>query len=189
MAKICRGIASVRSTRRKAMYFRNVIGAVAQIATLPMVALVMNIGAAQAFDASQYPNLSGQWTRAPVPGMSGEPTFDPSKPPGRGQQAPLTPEYQARFEANLRELETGVPATWPGPTCIPPGMPAQMTAYEPMEIIVLPRTTFIRIDYIRDTRRRIFTDGRTWPAHDEPTYDGYSIGKWVDEDRDGKFDV
>jgi hypothetical protein len=151
------------------------------------VALLATIGGAQAFDDSQYPNLKGQWTRAGAP--NAPPSFDPSKPPGRGQQAPLTPEYQAIFEANQRELAAGVPGTWPGPTCLPPGMPATMTAYEPIEIIVLPRMTVVRIDYIRETRRRIYTDGRTWPAHAEPTFDGYSIGKWIDTDGDGKFDV
>jgi hypothetical protein len=171
------------------MYFRNVIGAVAQVAILPIVALLMSLGVALAFDASVYPDLGGQWSRAPVPGMTGEPGFDPSKPIGRAQQAPLKPEYQARFEASLKESEAGVPGTWPGPSCIAPGMPAQMTAYEPMEVVVLPRVTLIRIDYIRDSHRRIFTDGRAWPAHAEPSYDGYSIGKWIDEDRDGKFDV
>ncbi len=129
------------------------------------VALLITIGAAQAFDATKYPNLKGQWTRV---GGSGEPTFDPGKPPGRGQQAPLTPEYQAIFEANLREQAAGVPPTWPGRTCLPPGMPATMTAYQPMEIVVLPRMTLIRIDYIRETRRRIFTDGRAWPSEVEP---------------------
>jgi hypothetical protein len=64
-----------------------------------------------------------------------------------------------------------------------------MTAYMPMEIIVMPRTTYIRIDYIRESRRRIFTDGRAWPKEVEPGFDGYSIGKWIDEDGDGKFDV
>src|SRR5204863_7399262 len=139
--------------------------------------LLSTIGAAQAFDATKYPDLKGQWTRAAAP--DAPPSFDPSKPPGRGQQAPLTPEYQAIFQANQRELAAGVPGTWPGTTCLPPGMPALMTAYQPMEIIVLPRATFIRLDYIRDTRRRIYTDGRAWPAHAEETFDGYSIGKWI----------
>ncbi len=152
-------------------------------------ALWFSISAAPAFDESKYPNLKGQWTRAPVAGLVGDPPFDPSKPPGRGQQPPLTPEYQAIFEANLRELDAGVPGTWPGPSCLPPGMPAMMTAYQPMEIIVLPHTTYIRIDYIRETRRRIFTDGRAWPEEVEPGYDGYSIGRWIDEDGDGKYDV
>jgi hypothetical protein len=152
--------------------------------TVQVIALIIMIGSAQAFDDSLYPDLKGQWTRA-TPDTS----FDPSKPPGRGQQAPLTPEYQAIFEANLREREAGVPPTWPGRTCLPPGMPAMMTAFQPMEIIVTPRATFIRIDYIRESRRRIFTDGRTWPKEVEPGFDGFSVGKWIDEDGDGKFDV
>src|SRR5205085_8602005 len=64
-----------------------------------------------------------------------------------------------------------------------------MTAFQPMEIIVLQRTTLIRIDYIRETRRGIFTVGRTWPEEVERGFIGYSIGKWIDEDGDGKFDV
>ena len=37
--------------------------------------------------------------------------------------------------------------------------------------------------------RRIFTDGRAFPDDAEPTFVGYSIGKWIDTDGDGKFDV
>ena len=37
--------------------------------------------------------------------------------------------------------------------------------------------------------RRIYTAGREWPAAIEPTYVGYSIGKWIDSDGDGRFDV
>jgi redox-sensitive bicupin YhaK (pirin superfamily) len=40
---------------------------------------------------------------------SGSLQFDPHKPAGRAQQAPLTPEYQAIFEANMADqaLEQG----------------------------------------------------------------------------------
>ena len=145
--------------------------------------------AAPAFEDSKYPDLHGQWIRAAAPGGTGGPRFDPHKPPGRGQEPPLTPEYQAIFEANLREREAGVPGTWPGPSCLPPGMPAQMTAYRPLEFIVLPDTTYIRVDYIRDTRRRIYTDGRDWPKEVEDGFDGYSIGQWIDEDKDSRYDV
>jgi hypothetical protein len=145
---------------------------------------------AQAFDDAQYPDLRGQWSRVEGPGVSGgEPSFDPSKPPGTGQQAPLTPEYQAIFEANLREQQAGAPGTWPGRTCLPPGLPAQMAAYRPLEFVVLPDVTYVRTDYVRETRRRIFTDGRAWPKEVEDGFDGYSIGKWKDEDGDGKYDV
>ncbi len=52
-------------------------------------------------------------------------------------------------------------------------------------------TTYILISHISDSYRRIYTDGREWPAEDEVerTYAGYSIGKWVDEDGDGRYDV
>ena len=59
-----------------------------------------------------------------------------------------------------------------------------------MEIIVLPETTYIRIDHTHESFRRIYTDGRDWPKGEvEPTFVGYSIGKWIDEDGDGKYDV
>jgi hypothetical protein len=48
-------------------------------------------------------------------------------------------------------------------------------------------TYILLADY--DALRRIFTDGRDWPKRGEPTYQGYSIGKWVDTDGDGKYDV
>jgi len=33
------------------------------------------------------------------------------------------------------------------------------------------------------------SDGRGFPTNQEPTFAGYSIGKWIDTDGDGKFDV
>ena len=64
-----------------------------------------------------------------------------------------------------------------------------MNAHSPMEIIVLPDTTYIRVDHIRDTHRRIYTDGRNWPAEIELGFDGYSIGQWIDTRGDGRYDV
>jgi hypothetical protein len=63
-----------------------------------------------------------------------------------------------------------------------------MIAYEPMEVIVTPETTYIRVDHLNDFRR-IHTDGRAWPANIKPSFDGYSIGKWIDEDADGHYDI
>jgi hypothetical protein len=72
--------------------------------------------------------------------------------------------------------------------CLAAGMPHMMIGFLPLETIITPETTYILIGYI-DHHRRIFTDGRDWPAEVEPTYQGYSIGKWVDEDGDGRYDV
>ena len=64
-----------------------------------------------------------------------------------------------------------------------------MSFYDPAEIIVTPEITYILISHNDDSYRRIYTDGRDWPQETEPTFAGYSIGKWVDEDGDGKYDV
>jgi hypothetical protein len=40
-----------------------------------------------------------------------------------------------------------------------------------------------------DPLRRIFTDGRDWPKVIEPTFQGYSIGRWTDEAGQGRYDV
>ena len=35
----------------------------------------------------------------------------------------------------------------------------------------------------------IYTDGRSFPDYAEPSFDGYSIGRWTDEDGDGRYDL
>jgi hypothetical protein len=150
-----------------------------------MAALVMLMtmaGGTWAHDESKYPDFSGQWIRV------GGTQWDPSKPKGLGQQAPLTREYQAIYEANLKDQEEGGQAgtdlRW---TCRTSGMPRIMTAVYPIEIIIEPNTTYILSEYVMP--RRIYTDGRTRPEIVEPAFAGYSLGKWVDEDGDGRYDV
>ena len=152
------------------------------------IAWSMSPSSAQVLDLGKYPNLAGQWRRAPVPGAVGQPPHDPAKPPGGGQGAPLTPEYQAIFEANLRDQAAGGHGMDTTHVCTPNGMPRAMSAYEPFEVIITQDITYILIDHLEHTRR-IYTDGRTWPSAVEPTFVGYSIGRWVDEDGDGRFDV
>jgi hypothetical protein len=56
-----------------------------------------------------------------------------------------------------------------------------------MEIVITPKTTHLISEYTMP--RRIYTDGRDFPKEIEPGFNGYSIGKWVDEDGDGRYDV
>jgi len=153
---------------------RGAIGAMALAAALAVTFR------AQAFEQTRYPDLNGQWSRAHPRSQ-----WDPSKPRGLAQQAPLTPEYQALFEANLADLHAGNLGADPQVYCFPTGMPRMMIAYEPMEIMVTPQTTYVRVDHLGDFRR-IYTDGRDWPASIKPSFDGYSIGKWIDEEHDGR---
>jgi hypothetical protein len=148
---------------------------------------------AQVVDFGKYPDWKGQWSRAPVPGVTSftyGPPWDSSKPEGRGQQAPLTPEYQAIFEANLADQAVGGTGTWYGHTCRSHGMPTIMSVYFPMEIVVLPEATYIVANDVHVYVRRIFTDGREWPEDIQPAYlGGMSLGKWIDEDGDGRYDT
>src|SRR5262245_61267536 len=148
-------------------------------------ALVITVGA-YAFCAiapalaenSKYPDLKGAWER----------TFLPRWILGQ-EKPPLTPEYMKLFEANLGDMADGGPGNVPSWACLPHGMPMMMNACNPMEIIVTPDITYLLISSVNDAYRRIYTDGRDWPAEVETTFAGYSIGKWIDEDGDGNYDV
>src|SRR5260370_42276120 len=146
-------------------------------------------GGAWAFDDAKYPDLKGQWIGVRGTAGGGQPSFDPVKRWGTTQDAPLTPEYEAMFKANLEDQRDGVQGTNATRTCLAPGMPMVMKAHSPLEIIVLPDTTYFRVDHIRDTHRRIYTDGRDWPAENEPGVDGYSIGHWIETNGEGRYDV
>jgi hypothetical protein len=142
---------------------------------------------ARAFDEAKYPQWKGEWRRIPGVGLKGQPSHDPGKSEGLAQQAPLTPEYQRVLEASIADQAAGGPGNDPTYTCLAPGMPRVMIVYDPMEIIITPGTTHMLMGHIHDSRR-IFTDGRDWPAELEPTFQGHSIGRWVDTKLDGHYD-
>jgi hypothetical protein len=158
--------------------------AAALVATLTM----MTFAIAAFAEEGKYPDWKGQWNRQRVPGVAGQPSFDPNKPWGKGQEAPLTPEYQAVLEANLQAQRDGGFFDWLGASCRGFGMPLVMYAFQPMEFIITPETTYVLVDWVEHTRR-IYTDGRDWPKEIEPTLMGYSIGKWLDTDGDGVYDT
>jgi hypothetical protein len=164
---------------------RNSIGAAALAG-----ALLATLSGAWAFDETKYPDLKGQWRRAPNPyvGRVVGATYDPSKGWGPAQQPPLTPEYRARFEANLADQEAGGQGIGVTYTCVSPGMPRVTNGYGQTEFIVTPESTHILVENIHDSRR-ILTDGRDWPEQFLPGLLGYSIGRWIDTNGDGKYDV
>jgi len=139
------------------MFDRGSIGAVALAA-----ALLMTPTGASAFDDSKYPDLKGQWIRVGIPNWT---------PAGK---APLTPEYQAVYDANRADMAKGGPGDVPSWYCLPQGMPMMMNLYDPMELVITPDITYILISHVNDSYRRIYTDGRPWPGEDdyELTYAG-----------------
>jgi hypothetical protein len=163
--------------------------------TLVGLALVASPRAAgaQMSDLGKYPDWRGHWGIVAVPNglpyMAGS-GYDPHKPAGRAQQAPLTPEYQAIFEANMADQALGSERGDPTYNCLSPGMPRIMTAQ--LEVVVLPETTYIiALTAGGGFNRWIYTDGRDFPANmaENPQFSGYSIGRWVDEDGDGRYNA
>jgi len=152
-------------------------------ATALAATLLMNVASAAAHDETKYPDLRGQWTA-----IGGSVKFVPDKPRGLGQEAPLTPEYEAVLAASIADQAKGGLGNFPTTLGRAAGMPNMMMAFGPQEYVITPDTTYILIGW-HDHYRRIFTDGRDWPAEIEPTFSGYSIGRWVDEDGDGRYDV
>jgi hypothetical protein len=152
------------------------------------LALSLSASAAFAFDESQYPDWSGQWRKV---NDGGPPRYDPSKPDGRGQQAPLKEKYRKMHEESIADQAAGGQGAYLNSVrCIPSGMPFIMSIVFPFEFVVTPKTTYILYEIMTSQPRRIYTDGRDWPkTEEEPTYNGTSIGKWVDTDGDGRFDT
>jgi hypothetical protein len=150
------------------------------IIALTVAGLGLAVTGAHALDNAKYPEIRGAWAR---PGAA---QWDPTKPGGLRQQAPLTSEFQTVFEANLADAAAGGQGYNPQVICLPSGMPRVMIAYEPLEILVTPEITYIRFDQLGENRR-IYTDGRGWPQEIRPSFEGYSIGKWVDQGADGAY--
>jgi hypothetical protein len=109
--------------------------------------LLLTLGAVQAADDAKYPDWNGQWSRVVVPAVEGgapNPGFDPHKPRGRGQQAPLTPEYAKVLDDSIADQAKGGLGRYPSARCIPSGMPRMMTFYE-FEYVITPDTTYILV--------------------------------------------
>jgi hypothetical protein len=146
-------------------------------------ALLTTLPGAQAHDETKYPDLSGQWRGSVI-------RYDPSKPVGRGQQAPLKEPYRLMHEASMADQAAGGQGLYlSSAKCVPMGMPWQMYAFFAMDFVVTPAATFVLSEAMTVQPRRIYTDGRDWPEYQEPLLTGYSIGKWIDEDGDGKYNV
>src|SRR5262249_55437878 len=118
---ISRGASALRKRWEERMGFRALPGAVAPVA---LFAAAFSIAtSARAVDESKFPNFSGVW-RKPV-GIGNQ--WDQTKPLGRAQEPPFTPEYQAIFEASLADQKAGGQGNDAPSRCVPFAMPRVMT--------------------------------------------------------------
>jgi hypothetical protein len=154
---------------------------------LGAIAVVLAVGAGAAAETpaqSKYPNWKGQWLRV---GSGQGNAWDPDQSVAH-QIVPLKPEYQAIYDAARADEAAGGQGIDPTYICVPSGMPREMIAVAPMEIIVTPETTYIALELF-STQRRIYTDGRDFPAKISLAFGGYSIGRWEDTTGSGHYDM
>jgi hypothetical protein len=125
-------------------------------------------------------DLSGVWMQypdGPAPGVPGMNAIDQRFRP------PFTPWGQARFDA-ARPMQgpTAVPGQENAPTlhCDPDGPPRVLNLPNPFEIIQIPGRVLMFFE-LGHVWRTIWTDGRALPKDPDPSWLGYSVGKWEED--------
>jgi hypothetical protein len=138
------------------------------------------------FAGVYYPAQQGGAAQGPArppnqplpPPTRSSPTSDGSQ--GRGPDAPkLTPEYLAKWNVLAASRISGSYEYDNIANCLPPGVPAMMSAAYGMEIMQDEQKITIFSEH-QDALRRIYLDGRKPSAEvlADPTYAGYSTGRW-----------
>jgi len=174
----------------------------ATIAAVAAGALSMTLGAQSTSPSQTPPDFSGVYRPinafgAPAAGRGGARAGGPPAPAqplpppartaplsdgsqGRSPTAPiLTPEYLARWQAMSKSRIAGSSESDNNHKCLPPGMPAMMNMAYGMEVLhTKDKITFF--SELNDALRRVYLDGRkpTPAILDDPTYAGYSTGRW-----------
>ena len=122
-------------------------------------------------------DLSGVWMQYPdgiVEGVPGMNAVDANVRP------PLTPWGQARFDAAKPLVGPRAVAgqeNAPILRCDPDGPPKLLNLPNPFEIVQIPGRMFMFFE-LGHVWRTIWTDGRLLPKDPDPTWLGYSVGRW-----------
>ncbi|HET7924852.1 MAG TPA: DUF6152 family protein [Rhodanobacteraceae bacterium] len=144
--------------------------------------------------AGSRPNFAGVYYPAQEGGQAPPPARRPGEPlppptrssptadgsQGRSPEAPkLTPEYLAKWNEVAKSRISGSYATDNVANCLPPGVPAMMSAAYGMEIMQDEQKITFFSEH-QDALRRVYLDGRkpTPEILADPTYAGYSTGRW-----------
>jgi hypothetical protein len=79
-------------------------------------------------------------------------------------------------ETMRNNREQGLPAA--SVRCLPLGLPIMdVFSYSPFKMIQAPRAIVVLYE-MDNAHRQIYTDGRTLPVDPQPTWGGYSVGRW-----------
>jgi hypothetical protein len=89
------------------------------------------------------------------------------------EESPLRPELKAEYEKRAAVALTAPPPA----LCNPPTVPLADSLPAPFKIVQTPKLTLMLFED-NTFFRQIFTDGRKHPDDSQPSWLGYSIGKW-----------
>ena len=137
---------------------------------------------------------SGQWLKQRTPGIpraaDGKPNLSaptPRTPDGKPDLSGIwntTPKYESDFNAadardwaqvKVRERESNPAADSWATLCLPPGPMISFSG--PLKIIQSSQLVTVLYE-VPNNFRQIFMDGRTLPVDPNPTWQGYSVGRW-----------
>ena len=89
------------------------------------------------------------------------------------EDIPLTPEaariYRERIDNNGKDH--------PGVSCLPSGIPEKLSIPDGLKVVQTP-DLIVFLYESRTIYRQVFLDGRPLPKNAQPTWMGYSVGKW-----------
>jgi hypothetical protein len=156
-----------------------------------------NLTAAAPRASNGKPDLSGLWHVQPTPREEMDRLFgvelikaaDATSVPGmeldtiskyainiladfKPEEAPMRPEaaklFGQRAQGSIRD---------PGVDCLPLGIPISSLVSEVHKIVQTPGLIVILLE-VDNAHRQIYTDGRKLPTDPQPSWLGYSTGKW-----------
>jgi hypothetical protein len=148
-----------------------------------------NLSARTPRAADGRPNLSGLWQTESAPpqtlaGAIPDATNGAGEEPlsqyfvnilsdFKAEEAPLKPAAGALYLQRAKNFSDVSPLSH----CLPEGMPLVEMAPAPYKIVQTPGLTLML--YERDTTfRQVYTDGRKLPDDPQPSWLGYSVGRW-----------
>jgi hypothetical protein len=139
-----------------------------------------NLSAPAPITSDGKPDFTGIWEVARRPSATPQPPIPSGTGNGglknflpAGETIPFQPWAEALYKQRVATNGVGLPSEH----CLPHGLPGAMMIPIAFQIIQTPAqisVLFEEFNYFR----RIFTDGRSLPEVINPTWFGYSVGKW-----------
>jgi hypothetical protein len=153
----------------------------AVLASLAVLALGLASDGAAAPDAAGQAPTAKDWTAlSGLPDWSGVwiPDIPDQNAQVRTNPTPWTADAQRQIDRMNADEEAGNPKGL-FINCLPEGMPSWMLiSHNAMEVLFTPGRVTLLGESDGNRLRRIYTDGRPLPTDPDPSFHGYSVGRW-----------